>query len=69
MTVESNGENWLVFSESSMPGWVATIDGKEVSIYDTNYIFQTILVPDGEHKIIFEYKDIIGLKLEEYLGK
>ncbi len=69
MTVESKGDNWLVFSESSMPGWVATIDGREVSIYDANYIFQAILVPDGEHKIVFEYKDIVGLKLKEYLGK
>lgn len=69
LTTDSPTGGWLIFSESYMPGWVATIDGAEVSIYDANYIFQAILVPNGEHKIVFEYKDIVGLKLKEYLGK
>ena len=49
-------EAWLVFNEQNLPGWRATIDGKEVKIYTANYVFQAVLVPAGQHEIIFDYR-------------
>jgi hypothetical protein len=49
---------WLVFSESRVPGWSATIDGKAVDTYYANYVFQAVLVPKGAHTVLFTYNGI-----------
>ncbi|MDE1924839.1 MAG: YfhO family protein [Patescibacteria group bacterium] len=49
---------WLVLSESAMPGWRATIDGVPAPIYTANYLFQTVEVPAGNHHIAFVYHDV-----------
>ena len=36
-------------------GWKAYIDDDETKIYKTNHHFRGIVVPKGEHKILFEY--------------
>ncbi len=47
----------LFLSEIYYPaGWHAYIDGQEVEIYKTNYIFRSVLVPPGEHRIQFIFK-------------
>lgn len=48
---------WLVVSESTLPGWAATVDGEHVPIYVANYLFQAVLVPKGQHTVRFEYTD------------
>ncbi len=58
LTVSAPGERWLVFSESFMPGWEATVDGREVPIYRANYLFQAIHTPPGEHRVSFVYRDV-----------
>ena len=51
-----NDQTKLVFiSNSFYPGWQAYIDGQETKIYQTNYAFQSILAPAGEHQIILRY--------------
>ncbi len=46
----------IVFSEIYYPkGWKAWIDGQEAQIYRSNYITRTLLVPEGEHQILFTY--------------
>lgn len=57
---------WLVFSESFMSGWVATVDGKRTDIFKANYLFQSIFVPPGKHEIVFSYHDIVNLKLKNF---
>ncbi len=49
------GPNWLIFSESNLPGWQAKIDGVKTDIYTTNYIFQAIKIPAGKHLVEFKY--------------
>jgi hypothetical protein len=46
----------LVLSEMEFPGWRATIDGEEVPIHRTNYLFRGVVVPPGEHTVEFVYR-------------
>lgn len=48
-------KGFLVLTDSYYPGWRAFIDGKETKIYRANYNFRAIIVPPGEHKVIFKY--------------
>jgi len=57
-TVDVTADTWIVLSESSFPGWHASIDGTETPIYIANYLFQSIRVPKGSHRIHVEYRDI-----------
>ncbi|HET6314451.1 MAG TPA: YfhO family protein [Chloroflexia bacterium] len=45
----------LVINESWSPGWRATVDGTETPIYRANYIVQGVVVPPGEHEVVFHY--------------
>lgn len=50
--VNATGNNLLVFSEIYYPaGWKAYIDGQETPIYKTDYLFRSIVVPPGKHKV------------------
>ena len=55
LSVQTLADAWLVFNESNLPGWRATIDGQKTEIYPANYLFQTILIPSGQHEVIFKY--------------
>ncbi len=46
---------FVVLSESNIRGWHAFIDDTEVPLVTTNYVYQGIAVPAGEHTIRFQY--------------
>jgi hypothetical protein len=53
----ATGNNLLFISEVYYPaGWKALVDGIETPIYKTNYLWRSIIVPQGNHKIemVFE---------------
>ncbi|MAQ31519.1 MAG: hypothetical protein CMD26_02125 [Flavobacteriales bacterium] len=54
----SNPEiSFAVFSEIFYPkGWKAYIDGKYVEHFSVNYILRGVILPPGDHEIIFEFK-------------
>jgi uncharacterized membrane protein YfhO len=47
----------LTIFQKKYSGWQARINGKEVPIYKSNLNFMTLLVPEGNTKITFEYKN------------
>ncbi len=55
--VETNNAtgSWLIFSESLLLGWHASIDDIATPIYPANYLFQAVRVPAGKHVIRFKY--------------
>ncbi len=48
----------LVLSEIYYaPRWIATVDGEETPIYQTNHVLRSVYVPPGEHEVIFRFDD------------
>ena len=45
----------LLNTQVYYPGWEASIDGKSTKIFRTNYAFQSVFVPKGEHNVKFTY--------------
>lgn len=58
MTIETNSQTdkILVLSDNYYPGWKAFIDGTEATIYRANYSFRAVLIPKGNHSILFSYE-------------
>lgn len=55
MFVKLDKPSVLVLTDIFYPGWKARIDDKEVAIMHANFLFRGITVPEGEHRIQFEY--------------
>jgi len=45
----------LVYVESHYPGWQAEIDGHPVKTFKVNGAFRGVIVPEGEHIVLFRY--------------
>lgn len=57
LEVSTGQKSFLYLSEIYYPkGWTAKIDGQEVEIYKTNYAFRGIVVPEGKHSVVMEFK-------------
>jgi uncharacterized membrane protein YfhO len=64
ITAKTNRTQYLFLSDTYYPGWNAYIDQIPTHIYQANYAFRAIVVPPGEHSIIFSYEPVsfkIGL--------
>ncbi len=56
LETETAGERFLVLSEMWFPGWRAELNGQELPIYRTNYLFRGLVVPSGKHTIRMFYR-------------
>ncbi len=55
--MNSNTEQLAVFSEIYYPdGWEVTINGEEAPHFRANYILRAMVIPQGEHTVIFTFK-------------
>ncbi|MDP9348553.1 MAG: YfhO family protein [Gemmatimonadota bacterium] len=46
----------LVLADNFYQGWVARVDGKEVSVLRTNHTFRGVVVGPGEHEVVFTFE-------------
>lgn len=56
-TTKANSDQLAIFSEVYyQPGWQATIDGKPAPHFRADWILRGMVIPAGEHKVVFEFK-------------
>ncbi|MFO8037177.1 MAG: YfhO family protein [Anaerolineales bacterium] len=52
---------WLLRASVWYPGWNAFMDGRKVTLYRADYVFQTVYVPEGEHIVVFSYQPMSAI--------
>ena len=55
MTVHTESAGLLILTDTYAPGWHATVDGKDATVYRTNFTFRGIPVPAGDHTVYMYY--------------
>jgi len=55
---EAENESFLLVAESFYPGWKALIDDQKTTIFAVNINQKGIIIPKGNHQIIFKYQPI-----------
>lgn len=57
LVIETSAEKTavLIVSEINYPGWEATIDGAQASIYAADYLLRGIILPAGNHIVEMRY--------------
>ncbi len=58
----TDGEGFLVLSDTYYPGWKAYVDGREERIYRADYLLRAISLSPGFHKVKFIF-DPLSFKL------
>jgi hypothetical protein len=51
----SPADSLLILSDAYYPGWQATIDGKATTLYQANAYFRGVLLPAGQHEVVFAF--------------
>ncbi len=67
LMVHMGTSGFLVSSELNYPGWRVFIDGREGRVLTGNYIFRTIFLEEGVHKVRFLF-DPLSFKLGALLS-
>lgn len=58
ITATSNEPSILVLSDTFFPGWRALVNGKESEIFEANYSFRGVIIPEGKSTVTFIYKPL-----------
>lgn len=57
----TSADRFLVLSEMWFPGWRAELNGQNLPIFRTNYLFRGVIVPAGDHTIRMVYRPASAL--------
>jgi hypothetical protein len=47
---------WLLLSDVWYPGWHATVDGVEAPLLRADYLFRSVQIPIGDHRVRIDYR-------------
>ncbi len=53
---ETSAPGVLMLNDTNYPGWRATVDGKQTSVLQADYLFRGVIVPAGKSIVEFSYK-------------
>jgi hypothetical protein len=56
LETDSSSGAFLVLGDLFYPGWIATVDGRQVSVLRTNAIQRGVVVPAGRHRVRFTFR-------------
>ncbi len=54
--VTTSGGAWLVLSDVMVPGWRVRVDGADAELFQADYLFRGVWVPQGTHTVDFSYQ-------------
>jgi hypothetical protein len=57
-TVDVSDGVWMYRAQSWDPWWIAFVDGKRTPIVRANGVFSAIVVPKGEHRVVWRYRPL-----------
>ncbi|MBP7654273.1 YfhO family protein [Candidatus Dependentiae bacterium] len=53
--INSSCQSFFTLTDTYDPEWECFIDNKKTKIYRANYLFQSIIVPEGNHTVTFKH--------------
>lgn len=56
VSTRADRDAFLVLADNYYEGWRAEVDGKETPVLLTNHTFRGVVVPAGEHTVVFEFR-------------
>lgn len=56
LSTNTDKEAPLIVANVNYPGWQAKIDGRQVPIGKVNFMFQSVIVPAGSHRVEFQFR-------------
>lgn len=59
MNAATNSSQLLVYQQNFFSGWKVFVDGEKKEILKCNFAHMAVEVPPGEHKVIFEFENLL----------
>ena len=58
LSARMDAAGMVLLTDTYYPGWKAYVDGKRTELYEADYLFRGVSVPEGEHQIEFVYDPV-----------